>query len=117
MRRVILESPFAATTIQGISENIDYARLCMRHSLERGEAPLASHLLYTQPGILDDDDPKERALGIAAGLAWRPAADLTAVYVDRGISGGMQAAMDSAAKEGRPVELRSIYGKIGERDD
>lgn len=49
MRRVILESPFAGH----VESNIEYARACIRDSLLRGEAPLASHLLYTQPGILD----------------------------------------------------------------
>jgi hypothetical protein len=39
--------------------------------LLRGESPIASHLLYTQPGILKDDVPEERPLGIEAGLAWR----------------------------------------------
>jgi hypothetical protein len=35
-----------------------------------GEAPIASHLLYTQPGVLRDEIPEERRHGIDAGLAW-----------------------------------------------
>jgi hypothetical protein len=50
MKKVIIESPFAGD----VKKNIEYARKCMRDSLLRGEAPLASHLLYTQDGILDD---------------------------------------------------------------
>lgn len=51
MIKVILESPYAGE----IDRNIRYARACVRDSLLRGESPIASHLLYTQSGILDDD--------------------------------------------------------------
>jgi hypothetical protein len=104
MRLVILESPFAGDE----QANIDYARLCVRDSLMRGEAPIASHLLYTQPTILDDSVPKERQHGINAGLAWGKLADATVVYTDRGISEGMHCGMDDANLAKRPVEYRSI---------
>jgi hypothetical protein len=65
MRRVILESPFAGD----VERNVRYARACVRDSLLRGEAPIASHLLYTQPGVLNDDIEAERQHGIDAGLA------------------------------------------------
>lgn len=106
MRLVILESPYAGD----VEANVAYARACMADCLRRGEAPLASHLLYTQPGVLDDDQPEERALGIAAGLAWGRCADATVVYVDRGISTGMAEGMRRADAEGRPVEQRSLKG-------
>jgi hypothetical protein len=108
MLLVILESPYAGPDLATIRRNVAYARLCIADSLKRGEAPIASHLLYTQPGILRDRVPEERALGIAAGLAWRSVAQLTAVYTDLGVSPGMQAAIDSAAKEGRPVAYRNL---------
>jgi hypothetical protein len=104
MRLVILESPFAGDE----QANIDYARLCVRDSLMRGEAPIASHLLYTQPTILDDNVPKQRNQGIAAGLAWGKVADATVVYTDRGISHGMALGILSAVNLDRPVEYRSI---------
>jgi hypothetical protein len=85
MRRVVLESPFAGE----VEENLKYARACVRHCLLRGDAPIASHLLYTQPGILDDKIPEERKLGIEAGLLWGKQGEATVVYVDRGISRGM----------------------------
>lgn len=105
MIRVILESPYAGD----VEENVKYARSCIRDSLSRGEAPIASHLLYTQPGILDDNVPEERQWGIDAGLAWGKGADKTVVYTDRGISRGMQYGIAAAEKDGRPVEFRSIY--------
>lgn len=112
MRLVIIESPYAAATEAERRENVVYAQAAVRDSLERGEAPIASHLLCTQPGILDDDNPNERALGIAAGLAWRTVAGLSAFYTDRGWSKGMRDAYASALKEGRPYALRSIRGAL-----
>lgn len=104
MRLVIVESPFAGD----VEANIQYARRCVRDSLSRGEAPIASHLLYTQQGILDDDIPSERQWGIDAGLAWRAVAEASVVYVDRGISKGMEYGMAAAKEAGMPVEIRSI---------
>jgi hypothetical protein len=104
MRRVVLESPYAGD----LSHNTAYARGCVRDSLRRGEAPLASHLLYTQPGILDDTIPNERAHGINAGHAWLHLADAVVVYTDRGISEGMQAGINVAQFNGIPIEYRRI---------
>jgi len=106
MRLVILESPYAGD----VDANVNYARRAMADSLHRGEAPLASHLLYTQPGVLRDHDPDERALGIRAGLAWGTVAEATVVYADLGITPGMEQGITRAATEGRPVEVRYIGG-------
>lgn len=106
MRLVILESPYAGN----VEANIAYARICVRDSLRRGEAPIASHLLYTQPGVLNDEIASERQLGIDAGLAWRRVADASVVYTDRGISEGMRKGIEAALETGIPVEYRSIYG-------
>lgn len=107
MKLVILESPFAGD----IEENIKYARECVRDSLSRGEAPIASHLLYTQEGILDDNIPEERQWGIDAGLAWKVVADKSVVYADRGISKGMEYGMKLAKEQGLEVEVRYIKTK------
>ena len=102
MRRVILESPYAGD----VEANLAYARECLRDSLLRGEAPIASHLLYTQPGVLDDAVPTERQYGIDAGLVWGALAEATVVYCDRGISNGMRYGIEHADNAGRPVEMR-----------
>lgn len=104
MRRVILESPYAGE----VEANLTYVRACIRDSLLRGEAPLASHALYTQPGILDDGDPRERAHGINAGHAWMHEAQAIVVYSDRGISSGMEAGINIAKFYGIPIEFRKI---------
>src|SRR5690554_4680753 len=102
LTKVILESPFAGD----VEANIEYARKCMRDCFMRGEAPIASHLLYTQDGILDDDIPDERQLGIDAGLLWGAHAEKTVIYKDRGISRGMEYGIENAKKAGRPIEWR-----------
>lgn len=104
MKLVIIESPYAGD----IEKNTTYARLCVRDSLERGEAPIASHLLYTQEGILDDNVTSERQWGIDAGLAWRKVAECSAVYTDKGISRGMEYGIKAAEAVGIPVEYRSL---------
>jgi hypothetical protein len=80
----------------------------MRDSLLRGEAPIASHLLYTQPGVLDDQVSDERRLGIEAGLVWRVAAEATVVYQDLGVSPGMERGIRAALAAGLPVEYRTL---------
>lgn len=104
MRLVIIESPYAGE----IEANVAYARAAMRDSLNRGEAPIASHLLYTQPGILRDEVPEERQWGIDAGLAWRKVAEKAVFYTDRGWSGGMLAAKATYEREGFPFDVRSL---------
>ena len=104
---VIIESPYAGD----IDTNTRYAQECMADCLGRGEAPFASHLLYTQPNVLDDAIPEERKLGIDAGLAWGKMADKTVVYSDLGITAGMQQGIVRAIGEGREIEYREIWSK------
>jgi hypothetical protein len=106
MKRVVLESPFAGD----VEKNIAYARACVADCLRRGEAAIASHLLYTQPGILDDTKPEERKLGIEAGFTWNILAETIVVYQDRGMSRGMNAGIELAQKNGIPVEYRNLPG-------
>lgn len=108
MKLVIIESPYAGKTEEEVNENVKYARRCVRDSLNRGEAPIASHLLYTQPGILDDNIPEERQWGIDAGLAWRRVADMTVVYTDRGITEGMEYGIALAQEDGKPIKYRTM---------
>lgn len=106
MRRVIVESPYAGDVVM----HLRYLRACMRDCLLRGEAPFASHGLYTQTGVLDDNIPEERTRGIQAGFAWVTRADATVVYVDLGVSRGMDLGIEYAHDHGVPVEYRGIEG-------
>ena len=107
MEFVIIESPYAGD----VAANTAYARACVADSLRRGEAPYASHLLYTQPGIYDDSKPQERAAGLAAAMEVARRGSLTAVYYDRGVSSGMVMGIRNARACGRRIELRSLEGK------
>lgn len=103
---VIIESPFAGDT----GENLEYLNRCILDSLQRGEAPIASHGLYPieAGGPLDDALPDDRRIGIDAGLAWYRRADLIVFYADRGFSAGMRAAMAYAADRAARIEVRWI---------
>lgn len=103
--RVILESPYAGD----VERNLAYARAALRDSLLRGEAPIASHLLYTQVGVLDDDIPEERQLGIRAGLDWSVKADKIVFYLDHGWSPGMKLALNFHRGFHEEIEYRYLY--------
>jgi len=104
MRLVVLESPYAGD----VETNTSYARKAMQDCLSRNEAPFASHLLYTQEGVLDDTDPVQRSLGMRAGFAWGSRAEACVVYEDFGISDGMKEGIKRAIDLGLQVEYRKI---------
>lgn len=118
MKFVIVESPFATNTItlpngtEHVVEewgNILYARACLHDCLvNHGQAPYASHLLYTQEGVLDDAVPAERELGIKAGLEIGRQAELRIFYLDRGFSSGMKWALKFALEIGQDCEVRRL---------
>lgn len=109
--------------IQQLLRHLDYVRAAMRDCFKRGEIPLASHALYTQPGVLDDTVPAERLMGMEAGFTTRlalgmarrafPADEIivqTAVYEDLGVSPGMQKGAERSVDDGVPVVYRKIEG-------
>ena len=108
MKRVIIESPYAGD----VRTHVAYAKLCVLDSLARGESPYASHLFFTQPGLLDDTDPGERLKGIRAGLAWGEVADLVAIYTDHGVTDGMRLGLRTHRANGVPV----VFRKVGQND-
>lgn len=105
MNLVIIESPYAGE----VTRNVSYAKAALRNSLLRGEAPFASHLLYTQ--VLDDDVPDERTKGIDCGYAWMCAADCVAFYVDYGWSAGMIRALKVTRILGKRFEIRHMLDR------
>lgn len=121
MEFVVVESPFATNKITlatGLEfealehENVAYARACLHDCLVNyGQAPFASHLLYTQEGILDDTLPDERRLGIEAGLEIGRSAKKRIFYVDRGFSSGMKWGFQFAQEIGQLCEIRQLRGK------
>lgn len=100
--RVIVESPYAGS----VERNKLYAISCMRDSLNRGEAPFLSHMLY--PQALTNWNALERTQGIEAGFAWGECAQLWAVYTDLGITEGMKLGIKQAEKLKIKIVHRSL---------
>jgi hypothetical protein len=112
-RLVVVESPFAGARwdVPPDAEQaraLRYLRACMADAFSRGEAPFASHGLYTQPHVLDDTIPEERQRGIHAGFAWGALASVRAFYLDLGMSGGMRAGLIEAHRLSQAVEYRRL---------
>jgi len=103
---VYIESPYAASEDYTVEENVEYAKLCLTHSLELGEFPFMSHLLF--PLVLDDLVKQERRIGMHAGEAWATQADLRVFYTDHGTSRGMLWGEANAMKLGQTIEYRHI---------
>lgn len=104
MKRVVVESPFAGE----VEKNIEYGKACIKDCFDRGEAPFASHLIYTRRGVLDDTIPEQRALGIQAGLEWGDFGELRAFYIDLGFSVGMGYGIKRAIEINQPIDIRTI---------
>lgn len=115
MMPVILETPYAGADggrtwdDPDVQANLAYTRACLRDCLLHGEAPFASHVIYTQPDVLHDGVPEEREAGIQAGFAWRHIAHKTVVYTDMGISPGMLKGIAHA----RELEHEVVYRTLG----
>ncbi len=94
MELIIVESPYSGETHEQVEKHITYARRCMKHIISQGGCPFASHLLYTQKGILNDSKEAERKKGIQCGYAWGSQAVGVAFFMDYGMSTGMVAALE-----------------------
>lgn len=111
---VIVESPFMGkpgVTGNGpgtTAFNLKYARAAIRDCILRGEAPFASHLLYTQEGVLRDEIHEERELGMGLGWHVMRRSNYIVVYTDLGFSSGMIRGVQAAIAAGRPARMRSL---------
>ena len=109
MKRVVIESPYAADSEEGIDLNEAYGELCMHDCLVNyNESPYASHLLYTRRFVLRDDVPTDRKLGIEAGFYWRDVAEKSVFYKDLGMTKGMIQGVEDCEKKGKPYEVRNL---------
>lgn len=97
---VLISSPYTGDT----DRNVEYARRCLADSLSRGEAPIATHLMY--PQVLSE--PEDRNLAMEAAKRIVAKVDIVAVYADRGLSSGMTEEIGAAEQHGKLVETRYI---------
>lgn len=98
MKKVYICSPFSGD----VENNIRKAREYCRNAIEQDCLPIAPHLLY--PQILDDNNPKERKLGIQMGLEILDICDEIWVCGDI-ISNGMQNEIEYAESVGKTLLL------------
>jgi len=106
---VLLESPYAGSTMEEIEENLVFGRKCMRDCFVRGEMAFAGHLLYTQPGILVDERREERKLGMETSFRWaKDVGAKSVVYLNLGLTKGMIDGMLRAKKDNRRCVLRML---------
>jgi len=108
---VYLETPYAnggTADDATIARNIRYLRACMHDCLMRGEAPFASHGLYTQPGVLRDELPEERRHGIDAGFTYRTLCQYTVTYTDLAAGVGVVEGIKHADAAGHSIERRTL---------
>lgn len=121
-RLTIIESPLSNRNGRSMDENLQYLRLALRDSWDRGELPFASHGFF--PFFLNEHDPDERQEGIEAGyefwdftasgnLASQPPfhwddAPLIVFYLDHGMSTGMTLAMERAIAQKRIYATRTL---------
>lgn len=89
---VYICSPFAGD----IDENIKATRRYSRFAVEQGYIPIAPHLLF--PQFLDDDNPKERNLGLFFGNVLMSKCIELWVFGSR-ISNGMDSEIERAKRK------------------
>jgi len=116
MKRVIIESPYAADTDEGIDLNEAYGELAMHDCLVNyNESPYASHLLYTRRFVLRDHVPEDRKLGIEAGFYWRDVAEKSVFYQDLGMTDGMRQGLLDCDEKGKSWEIRRLPDELWEQ--
>lgn len=103
---VIIESPYYHALSEIRLRNRVYLKSAVLDSIERGEAPFASHGFYTQ--FLSDLIPAHRALGLRLMRRFILKADYVAAYTDLGISRGMAVGIEFAKRQGLEVFERKI---------
>lgn len=99
-RRVYVASPYAGDTVKNTEAAIGYCR----RVIDEGYMPIASHILYAASGMLRDDDPTERDLGLMFGLALLKLCDEVWVFGDP--SPGMRQEIDEAKRLKKPVKYK-----------
>jgi hypothetical protein len=90
-------SPYAGD----ISANVDAARRYCRFAVDQGRIPICSHLLY--PQFLNDDDPKERELGLLFGKILMDRCEEVWIFTDGEYSPGMEEEYRRAKRKNQKI--------------
>jgi hypothetical protein len=95
-------SPF---TLGNADANIEYARKAMRHSFFMDEVPIATHLLWPQVMSNIGGERVQTSQGTDVLLS---KCERVVLYVDRGLSQGMEREWHLAKKLRKQILFRSI---------
>lgn len=96
MKTIYVASPYAGDT----KKNTEFAKKACQFVLEQGCGFFCPHLLY--PNILDENNPKDRQLGMDMGLVMLTTCDELWCFGER-ISPGMMAEIEEAHKSNIPT--------------
>ena len=114
MMKAYICSPYRAKDDEEFDRNIEYAQELTRKALDAGLAPITPHLYMTQ--CLNEDNPKERERGMAAGTELLKGCDLVIAGARYGISEGMGAEIAVADAAGMDVVNADRLGRwLGEK--
>lgn len=91
-----IASPYAGD----VEKNVAFAKDACHYAMKHSCTPMAVHLLY--PQFLDDNNPQERAAGLAMGHQVLSVCDELWVCGDR-ISSGMESEIQEAKRMGIPI--------------
>lgn len=111
MKKVYICSPYRAKSTAEINRNMEYAQALTKQALEVGLAPITPHLYMTQ--CLKEGKPKERATGLAAGLALLECCDYVIAGTRYGTSEGMIREIKRADELGiEVVNANKLHNKL-----
>lgn len=104
MEKVYIISRYSADTRKELRFNREVARYFCRKILREGKRPVAPHLYYTQ--FCDDNDPRERALGLELAIKDLDECDSFLLVIVGGVvSSGMCGELEHLTKTGKQGEL------------
>lgn len=103
MQRVLIETGNDDTPVRCRA----YELACFRESTKAGESPVSVSLIHTLTSLEPESLDTYQSISDHA-CNWLPGVQGVVLYVDLGVSPRMRALKDAAAKQGVPVELRSI---------
>jgi hypothetical protein len=107
MKKVFICSRYRADEKHTTEDNINRALHACAYAVMKGYAPYAPHLYL--PRCLDDNDPADRELGMAAGREFLAVCDEVWQW-GATVSEGMASELALAAKLGIPVK---VFNSIG----
>lgn len=103
---VYICSPYRGDT----ARNIEYAKELTRAAVAAGYAPITTHLYLTQ--ALNDDNPEERRVGMAAGAEILHCCRYILVGGRYGVSEGMKVEIRQAKEEKKVFIFESKTGEV-----